>query len=299
MTIIACNLHLGVREVSSAVSWFLCPVQHKYPTSLLLLILYFLYIAQVETNIKMPSNMEGLDVVVVGAGIAGLAAATSLCRAGHHVTIYERSEFKNEVGAAITMPPQAVRILRHWGLGGPNPTEELPYEDAASGRVLHGSRRRNPKTAELVVSTPFEGSEDLYGAPFVSYHRADLHSGLRKLAEDAGAEIVLGKMAVAMDCANGILTLADPAGGMAIDTIQKDLIVLADGVNSQLVNDIIGVDIPAKDTGRSAYRALIPTEMLLTDKHASEIFEDGGEHFMNGCINPETGVFMITYPCRR
>ena len=57
-----------------------------------------------------------LECGVVGAGIGGLAAAIALSRVGHHVTIYERSQFRHEIGAAITMTPNANLILDHWGL---------------------------------------------------------------------------------------------------------------------------------------------------------------------------------------
>lgn len=247
----------------------------------------------------MSNIAERLEIAVIGAGIAGLAAGIALCRAGHHVTIYERSMFNNEVGAAITMPPQASRILRKWGLAGPPPAEDVCYEDLAHGKLLRGSRRRNPKTAEIVIRTPFGEEENVYGAPFVSYHRADLHSGLRQLAEDAGAEIVLGRTAMSIDCANARLTLASSEDSVPGETVQRDILVLADGVNSRFVNDITGREIPALDSGRRAFRALIPTEKLLKDPDASQIFSDGGEHFMNGCVNPGTGVFMISYPCRR
>jgi hypothetical protein len=32
-----------------------------------------------------------------------------------HVKVFERSQFKNEVGAAITITPNATRVLNHWG----------------------------------------------------------------------------------------------------------------------------------------------------------------------------------------
>ena len=72
-----------------------------------------------------------LDIAVIGAGIAGLAAAAGLLRSGHRVEaylsvhnfdiclieskIFERSKFSNEVGAAIHVCPNASRVLRYWG----------------------------------------------------------------------------------------------------------------------------------------------------------------------------------------
>ena len=87
-------------------------------------------------------------VGIAGAGIAGLGAAIGLRRAGHDVEvgeqlflchmsirhtcssntetetkIFERSQFKNEVGAAITITPNATRVLDHW---------EFDYEKAGA-----------------------------------------------------------------------------------------------------------------------------------------------------------------------
>ena len=46
-------------------------------------------------------KVKMLDVVIVGGGIAGFAAAIALRRAGHAVRVYERSAMNNELGAAI------------------------------------------------------------------------------------------------------------------------------------------------------------------------------------------------------
>jgi salicylate hydroxylase len=61
------------------------------------------------------SETKTLRCGIVGAGIAGLAAAIALRRAGHNVEVFERSTFKNEIGAAITLTPNANLILDHWG----------------------------------------------------------------------------------------------------------------------------------------------------------------------------------------
>ncbi|KAI0165905.1 hypothetical protein GGR57DRAFT_497369 [Xylariaceae sp. FL1272] len=48
-----------------------------------------------------------LQAGVAGAGIVGLSAASALRRAGLDVEVFERSRFSNEIGAAITVPPNA------------------------------------------------------------------------------------------------------------------------------------------------------------------------------------------------
>jgi salicylate hydroxylase len=44
-----------------------------------------------------------MKVVVAGAGIAGLAVAIALGRAGHEVEVAERAESPGEVGAGLAI----------------------------------------------------------------------------------------------------------------------------------------------------------------------------------------------------
>jgi salicylate hydroxylase len=61
------------------------------------------------------SSKPRLQVGVVGAGIAGLAAAIALRRANCDVEVFERSSFRNEIGAAVTISPNSARVLDYWG----------------------------------------------------------------------------------------------------------------------------------------------------------------------------------------
>src|SRR5882724_4057389 len=58
-----------------------------------------------------------LNILIVGCGLGGLAAAFTLSKAGHHVTILESAQALGEVGAGIQLSPNVSRLLIRWGLG--------------------------------------------------------------------------------------------------------------------------------------------------------------------------------------
>ncbi len=62
------------------------------------------------------TDSQGLDVVVIGAGIGGLTAAVYLRYQGHRVTVLEQSRFANEVGAALHLAPNSNGLLRRIGI---------------------------------------------------------------------------------------------------------------------------------------------------------------------------------------
>ena len=257
------------------------------------------------------STSSVIDVAIIGAGIAGLAAAISLRRAQHKVTIYERSSFLDEVGAAINMPPQTTRIMKAWGLSLPqvdsttySASGEVVSNDdyGQGGTILHRTRRVNFKTAQTFSMETFEWIPERFETPFVSYHRADLHNILRAKAEDLDATILLSYPMRDINCETGEIF------GPQDDDSQRsarrhDLIIIADGINSSFVPHVVGHDIPLLRTGRTCYRTLIPTSTILASESASKVFElqDGtlqGHDGLSGTMNPQTGIYFIAYPCR-
>ena len=56
-------------------------------------------------------NMPSFNVVVVGAGIAGLTTALALTHKGHKVTVLEKYVETNAMGGPIQLAPNATRVL--------------------------------------------------------------------------------------------------------------------------------------------------------------------------------------------
>lgn len=92
---------------------------------------------------------------VLGGGIGGLCAAAALCRAGFEVAVYEQAEELGEVGAGLTLWPNAVRVLRRLALADElirrgSKIRRAPLR-TSGGRILAESR---PEDLELLTGEP-------------------------------------------------------------------------------------------------------------------------------------------------
>lgn len=113
-----------------------------------------------------------MRVLIAGAGIAGVAAAIALGRAGHEVEVLERSESPGEVGAGLAIWPNGGRALAALGL-------EVPDGQPLRRLELRSWRGR-------LLSDPPVGEEAArYGYPLTMVHRAELHRALLDSAEAA------------------------------------------------------------------------------------------------------------------
>jgi salicylate hydroxylase len=198
------------------------------------------------------SSSTAFHIVVVGGGIAGLAAAIALRAPNRQITILEQSRLCAEIGATISLQPNATRILQHiWGLS--------DLLEGASGTVDCGFRIFNTE-GKLVNEIPLLAKTQ-YGADRVVWHRQDLHSYLMSAAKSTtrvGPPAVVRTSArvVDCDCDAGVVTLEDG------ETIKADLIVGADGIHSRLRSFVLGKEIKPKPTGSSCYRLMMPSQIL-------------------------------------
>lgn len=106
------------------------------------------------------------QIAIVGGGIAGLAAAIALRAPGRQITVLEQSRLLAEIGATISLQPNASRILqREWELEG--------LLERARGMIDHGFRIYNTD-GQMVNSVPLAGKTE-YEGDRIMYHRQDLH----------------------------------------------------------------------------------------------------------------------------
>lgn len=163
--------------------------------------------------------MLTLNIGIIGAGIAGLSASIALRRSGHIVTIYEKSQFMNETGAAISFTPNANRVFNAWSLSLQALGETLKLQ----------ARLLNAETLECENRVDFSGLEKVFGYTFTAFHRVDIHKGLREMSEGLGVKILLGSEITELDCNMGTFKTKDG------EIITKDLIVIASGTNVSLI----------------------------------------------------------------
>src|SRR5215470_7645461 len=110
---------------------------------------------------------ERVSIAVIGGGIGGLAAAATLLRAGFDVHVFEPARALGEVGAGINICPNASRLLHRLGLA-----ERL----AQTGIKPVTFDQRRWDDGRFLVRAPLgDLIEQKFGAPYYTFHRADLH----------------------------------------------------------------------------------------------------------------------------
>lgn len=162
-------------------------------------------------------------ITVIGAGIAGLAVALALARAGHPVRVLEQASGLAEVGAGLQISPNGAAVLRALGLGDAleriaQPTEAVELRRAQAGGLVLRMK---------------------LGPGFWLVHRADLIESLQRAVRAAGVEIVFGQR----------IEAALPPG----------IVLGADGLHSTLRSRLNGTERPFF-TGQVAWRAVVPSD---------------------------------------
>ncbi|KAI9700290.1 MAG: hypothetical protein M1836_002305 [Candelina mexicana] len=189
------------------------------------------------------SSPPPLHLIIIGAGICGLATAISSAQTGLHVTVFEAASPLHEIGAGMQITPNGTRILRSLGVS----TDLEPLAAVPDALTIHrysGERLVCRKNYRKEI-------EEGFGSPICCLHRVDLHQTLARRARDLGVDIWLGVRIRDVEFEGPSIRLDDG------QVVKGDVVLAADGLWSSTRNLLLGEPTPPKPTGDLAYRILL------------------------------------------
>ena len=163
------------------------------------------------------SLSEPPSVLIVGAGIAGLALGRALRARGISAEIIERTTAWTPAGTGIYLPANGVRALQSLGIG-----------DAVTSRSVRMTYQRIlDNRGRLLAEVDLDAVWGAVG-PCVGTRRADLHSMLLDGAR--GVPLRLGTTVTALTESHDAVTVVFDNGVQR----EYDVVVGADGVHSTI-----------------------------------------------------------------
>ncbi|MHA7219430.1 FAD-dependent monooxygenase [Arthrobacter sp. MDT1-48-3] len=189
--------------------------------------------------------------VVVGGGIAGLAAAVSLLHEGWRVTVLEQARAFTEVGAGLTITPNGMSALASIGVD--TAVRDAGYRVRMAGTTdEHGSWL-------LRVPRASGSDQEVYGI-----HRQDLHDSLLTAAH--GAVLMSGTrvVSVAPGSPGGATARVGCVSAKGAVSHDADLVIGADGLRST-VRGLVAPGTGPRFSGKSSWRGIVADSALVTE----------------------------------
>jgi 2-polyprenyl-6-methoxyphenol hydroxylase-like FAD-dependent oxidoreductase len=197
-----------------------------------------------------PNVPQNANVLIVGAGMAGMTLGIALKRQGFECCIVEIRPSLAEPGTGITLQGPALRALRSVG--------------ALDGCVAHGFPQSFFKTCD--ANGNVTGTVDLpnlLGPPYpatVGIMRHEVHSTLAALLEELEVPVRLGVTVQSLTQRSGSAEVVFTDATR--DTF--DLVIGADGANSAVREMVFGPKVRPCYTGQMNWRATVsrPPEVM-------------------------------------
>ncbi len=191
-------------------------------------------------------------VLVVGAGIGGMAAALALAQAGFEVDLYEQAAQIGEIGAGIQLGPNAFAAADALGCG-PRARALAVYNEV----LLMMDAVDGAEVARMPVG---DGFRERFGNPYAVIHRADIHLAIHEAVHrQPKVRLHPGVRVVRVEIESHGVALID-----AENRVHRGRALIgADGVRSVVRERLLG-DAP-RVSGHVVYRAVVPSRDMPDD----------------------------------
>ncbi|KAK4963809.1 hypothetical protein LTR66_012644 [Elasticomyces elasticus] len=234
----------------------------------------------------------GIDVLIVGTGLAGLTAALECKRKGHNVKLLERNATINTAGDMYFMGLSATRFFKHW--------PEMAKEYDSIG--LHNAWIETFKHNGEQMIRPLRVADRLKAQgldpdtpPGTFQMRPLVYKMFVHQVESLGIKVEFGKRVVDYweDEERGKAGVVTESG----EKFEGDVVVAADGVGSKS-QKIVGGQVRARSSGRAMWRAAFPIENLDKNPEVKEFFHliNGTEPIVRTWLGPSTYALTLTRP---
>jgi salicylate hydroxylase len=192
----------------------------------------------------MPGSLR---IAIVGGGIGGLTAALALRARGLDASVFEQAEAVREIGAGVSIHPNAARLLKRIGLD-----DQLRKIGSPINGITLRSSKGEAITTPSGPATPTFSQQTGQG---YNVHRADFLNLLFAALPDG--TVKLGHRCLQLKEDGDGVRLSFANGAVA----EADVVIGADGIRS-VIQRQIGLHNRPSSEGIMAYRGLIPAERL-------------------------------------
>jgi 2-polyprenyl-6-methoxyphenol hydroxylase-like FAD-dependent oxidoreductase len=183
-----------------------------------------------------------IRVAIIGGGIGGLTTAIALRQFGFEPEVYEQAPALLDVGAAIAIWPNAMRVLERLGLGQrvlehSGQMQEIQWRDQ-SGRPIN--------------KVSLADSSERHSTPAVALHRADLQEILLNSLPTASVHLGNSLIDYTQDDEKIVANFANGHSS------ESEFLIGADGIHSRVRTEVLDDSSPTY-RGYSVWRGISST----------------------------------------